>query len=1314
MEQAAWDEEVEDWAGVATGTVYEPMNRPASGNPQKVGSPTDAWHRFVLRAQAPRLLLAGIDMAIRHTQQQFKVQLQLIGSDPEITNYFPTWSSKEVRILAVIDQDNEPALEHFAWLLDLKELQLSRACGSETEFKPIWLTLLCCPMGTPSVKLTPAPPPPALNGPLRYLLRRDFCSGDPSTAQSLVKNAIGDLVEYSHDSLRGSPLLLAAEAGSESAVQLFAELVAGDTPWELVRREDCPNSQPASVPESTEAIGPGVSPCQETSSAPSPQSTAPLLAVPSQLQPNEPGREIDASTQPMVMEGGPYQSGGPPTGLPKPADQLPVDPPFGPVPPPLEQDAPGLPTPLADAARQGTPVAAPRVLGGLLSATSKHSRLLPGVAVGKASEPSAVAGSNESQTPAAAASGHMPQPPARGRTILEIACDYHSRGISVVPQLAGAKHPCVKWTPFQKAQPTLQQLEAWFDNGQADAGIAAILGPVSNLFAIDVDGKEAHEELVARLGGEPAAPKVLSGSGDPFRYHLFFRHPEGIATRAKITPWHPKLEFRGDRGILVMPPSLHKSGNSYRWAPGRSLENVALPEVPAAVRAALKERAAQDAAPVSGPATPHDQLPPESLPSLTRAQQRAAAYLAKVPAAVTGQGGDRQTYAAACTLVVRFGLSPEQAFPLLLQWNRKCRPPWTEDDLRRKLQVAAKEPGPRGELLKPVTTTTMPLTDEGNALANVAPTWANMYDTGLIDPSRAELFAVVGKLPRLFAGIVDWPTAEDLKQAQVACGHSQPWAARIRAIATGAGGLILTEGPNHWALRLLPAAGTESEGYHVLAIGAPRAAPVATEASSAAEARNSAQRQDGIRNQLSQHARALQLFRKAGQVLWLVHAELLRQRSARVVLPDIGIAEVLWGADPTRWPRNWRQEVLRILRSLTLLRWATIPAPEVLRDGVPQAIQKQMVFRYVQDRKVGAAQSSWQDRCPSSCPLHATSRRHYHYAVGVGAAFLGLLQRFAIAKKEDDLEFDFSPNLAAKLAEARQENEASSFERKPDQKKALKEERDQVQQRHLDLFRGLAKVPLVVPVFSPLAGVPAEYCQLLRVLVRETCRARKGVQAARADGAHVFQGKRVPGNKLRQQLSCPFLSATREYIAFNGNGRRWGQGYRLTTWASRAGYHASAPISDRSELEAIRAFLVDLVQLAKQFDLVVAGLRSRQWYSLLELREMAKTAHHLPQLRLMGLRIYAAADCYMAWRRRLAATMPPATTSVSESAGADQVLALKTDLKQAGIRQQELATYLGKGRSYITKLLAGVKPFPEALRKQVRAFIDQRMQKPTP
>ncbi len=175
-----------------------------------------------------------------------------------------------------------------------------------------------------------------------------------------------------------------------------------------------------------------------------------------------------------------------------------------------------------------------------------------------------------------------------GPSALETALELARRGFSVVPQLPGAKQPCIRWKPFQDVAPVPSRIALWFEEFPR-AGIALILGPTFGLFVVDVDGPDAHQALLAQLGSVPEAPTVLSGSLKPHRYHLYFRHPVA-STQATFHPWHPQLEFRGYRGIVVAPPSLHKSGNRYRWAEGRSLDDLPLPEVPGPVLEALAAR----------------------------------------------------------------------------------------------------------------------------------------------------------------------------------------------------------------------------------------------------------------------------------------------------------------------------------------------------------------------------------------------------------------------------------------------------------------------------------------------------------------------------------------------------------------------------------------------------------------------------------------------------------------------------------------------------------------------------------------------------
>ena len=79
---------------------------------------------------------------------------------------------------------------------------------------------------------------------------------------------------------------------------------------------------------------------------------------------------------------------------------------------------------------------------------------------------------------------------------------------------------------------------------------------------------------------------------------------------------------------------------------------------------------------------------------------RAAAYLAKIPPAVSGESGHDVTFHAACVLVRDFDLSIEDALPILAEWNDRCSPPWSDRELLHKLTDADRAPGERGRALQ--------------------------------------------------------------------------------------------------------------------------------------------------------------------------------------------------------------------------------------------------------------------------------------------------------------------------------------------------------------------------------------------------------------------------------------------------------------------------------------------------------------------------------------------------------------------------------------------------------------------------------------
>lgn len=77
---------------------------------------------------------------------------------------------------------------------------------------------------------------------------------------------------------------------------------------------------------------------------------------------------------------------------------------------------------------------------------------------------------------------------------------------------------------------------------------------------------------------------------------------------------------------------------------------------------------------------------------------RARRYISKMPASISGQGGHNAAFSVACVLVLGFGLKDDEALQLMGEWNGGCQPPWSDKELRHKIQSADKQTGPRNWL----------------------------------------------------------------------------------------------------------------------------------------------------------------------------------------------------------------------------------------------------------------------------------------------------------------------------------------------------------------------------------------------------------------------------------------------------------------------------------------------------------------------------------------------------------------------------------------------------------------------------------------
>jgi replicative DNA helicase len=236
---------------------------------------------------------------------------------------------------------------------------------------------------------------------------------------------------------------------------------------------------------------------------------------------------------------------------------------------------------------------------------------------------------------------------------------------------------------------------------------------VSGVSASDEEKARAWAKAVdvrAYLGGLGWPAPVVGDSGNG--YHLFYRvdlpaDDGGLVQRALHA-----LADRFDDGFVHVDRSVHnparitklygtlaRKGDSTPQRPHRWSGLLEVPELKRAVPLdKLAALAALAPAPPEGPRAapgadgPH---PPGGVES------KALAFLEQLPPAVSGDGGHDRTFHAASLLVQGLGLTPQQALPLLKQYNQKCQPPWSDDELRHKLEDAAKKEGQRGYLLGP-------------------------------------------------------------------------------------------------------------------------------------------------------------------------------------------------------------------------------------------------------------------------------------------------------------------------------------------------------------------------------------------------------------------------------------------------------------------------------------------------------------------------------------------------------------------------------------------------------------------------------------
>lgn len=141
--------------------------------------------------------------------------------------------------------------------------------------------------------------------------------------------------------------------------------------------------------------------------------------------------------------------------------------------------------------------------------------------------------------------------------ITEYAKKYYDLGLSIIP-INTEKTPLVEWKKYQKERPRPSDIATWFNSSFfTSAGIGIVTGEISGVVVVDFDGDEGLVMMKKLEIGK--TPIAKTGKG----YHVYYKHP-GFTCR-NFARKRPGMDFRGDGGYAVAPPSAHPSGKYYEW-----------------------------------------------------------------------------------------------------------------------------------------------------------------------------------------------------------------------------------------------------------------------------------------------------------------------------------------------------------------------------------------------------------------------------------------------------------------------------------------------------------------------------------------------------------------------------------------------------------------------------------------------------------------------------------------------------------------------------------------------------------------------------
>ena len=160
------------------------------------------------------------------------------------------------------------------------------------------------------------------------------------------------------------------------------------------------------------------------------------------------------------------------------------------------------------------------------------------------------------------------------KTCLEAALGLAAQGWFVIPGHPTEKRPYTSGDGWSASRdPDL--IRSWWGTWP-NATVGINVG-MSGLFVVDLDIHDEYDngfESMARqcrsLGKDDDwlnTMSLVTRSGGGGQHHLF-RAPDGVDFQSRKIKWMPGVDILVGTSFLVLPPSLHPSGDTYRWLRG--------------------------------------------------------------------------------------------------------------------------------------------------------------------------------------------------------------------------------------------------------------------------------------------------------------------------------------------------------------------------------------------------------------------------------------------------------------------------------------------------------------------------------------------------------------------------------------------------------------------------------------------------------------------------------------------------------------------------------------------------------------------------